>query len=586
LHPRQGHVNDQKRLKAAPPRLVNRKKPVYSWTFMSIRVKIIFVILPLIMVAVVLAGMSSYFVAASSVTKVAMDFLAFKASELEKYADGQWNLLVENGLVGRADMETAAKAAVESFARSVLRSDTETIIAVDALGKPAMRAGPASPFLGEEASLSALAAAGARGFGTIKIASKDRVAFYFPFRPFNWMVFVTEDRDSFYGAVESIARTSIAILAVSMLVSVLLVLLMARFITRPLEALSKAMQKIIDENDLEQRVPVEYKDEIGQLSHTFNLMLEELGKAYKQIKLFAYGQAVAQTKERKIKLIFEKYVPKDVIDLVYGNPEDMLVGDTRILAVLFSDIRSFTTISEKMTPNDLVDTLNKYFSYMVEVIMQDHGGMVDKYIGDAIMAYWGTPKKRDDDALQSVLAGLDMLTALDRFNEWQKERGMAPWAIGIGINYGGLTVGNIGSSRKMNYTVIGDMVNLASRLEGATKRYHQPIIISESVQSRVKASLRCRHIDTIAVKGKTKGVRVYTTRKTLTPQETRIWDLNDEALELYYARKFKDAEAAFRDILKLSPDDYPAEIFQERALAFAKNPPPASWDGVEVLTEK
>ncbi len=553
---------------------------------MSIRVKIIFVILPLIMVAVVLAGMSSYFVAASAVTRVAMDFLAFKASELEKYANGQWNLLVDNGLVGRSDMESAAKAAVESFARSVLRSDTETIIAVDPAGRAAMRAGPAAPLPGEEAALSILAGAGDRGFGTIRMGSGDRVAFYFPFRPFNWLILVTEDRGAFYGAVESIARTSIAILALSMLVSVFLVLLMARFITRPLEVLSKAMQKIIDENDLEQRVPVEYKDEIGQLSHTFNLMLEELGKAYKQIKLFAYGQAVAQTKERKIKLIFEKYVPKDVIDLVYGNPEDMLVGDTRILAVLFSDIRSFTTISEKMTPNDLVDTLNKYFSYMVEVIMQDHGGMVDKYIGDAIMAYWGTPKKRDDDALQSVLAGLDMLTALDRFNEWQKERGMAPWAIGIGINYGGLTVGNIGSARKMNYTVIGDMVNLASRLEGATKRYHQPIIISESVQRGVKDSLRCRHIDTVAVKGKTTGVRIYTTRKTLTSEETRTWDLHDQALELYYSRKFKDAEAAFRDILKDSPDDYPAEIFKERALAFAKNPPPASWDGVEVLTEK
>jgi len=553
---------------------------------MSIRVKIIFVILPLIMVAVVLAGMSSYFVAASAVTQVAMDFLAFKASELEKYAEGQWNLLVDNGLVGRADMESAARAAVESFARSVLRSDTEAIIAVDPAGRTVMRAGPATPLPAEEAALAALASAGKRGFGAIRVAAKDRVAFYFPFRPFNWMVLVTEDRAAFYGAVESIARTSIAILVVSILVSVFLVLLMARFITRPLEALSRAMQKTIDENDLEQRVPVEYKDEIGQLSHTFNLMLEELGKAYKQIKLFAYGQAVAQTKERKIKLIFEKYVPKDVIDLVYGNPEDMLVGDTRILAVLFSDIRSFTSISEKMTPNDLVDTLNKYFSFMVEVIMQDHGGMVDKYIGDAIMAYWGTPKKRDDDALQSVLAGLDMLAALDNFNEWQKGRGMAPWAIGIGINYGGLTVGNIGSARKMNYTVIGDMVNLASRLEGATKRYRQPIIISESVETRVRDSLRCRHIDTVAVKGKTKGVRIYTARRALTPAEERIWKLHNEGLELYYGRKFRDAEAAFSDILALAPEDYPAAIFQERALAFAKSPPPPSWDGVEVLTEK
>jgi class 3 adenylate cyclase/HAMP domain-containing protein len=553
---------------------------------MSIRFKIILVIMPLIMAAVILAGMSSYYVAASAVTKVATDSLAFKASELEKYADGQWNLLVDNGFVGRADMESAAQAAIESFARSVLRSETESIVAIDAKGAAKMRAGPAAPLPSEQASLAALASTAGRGFKTLAVGGKDRVAFYFPFRPFNWLVLVTEERGVFYGAVETIARTSLGILAAAMLVSVFLVLLMARFITRPLEVLSKAMQKIIDENDLEQRVPVEYKDEIGQLSHTFNLMLEELAKAYRQIKQFAYGQAVAQTKERKIKLIFEKYVPADVIDLVYGNPEDMLVGDTRILSVLFSDIRSFTSISEKMAPGDLVDTLNKYFSFMVEVIMDQHGGTVDKYIGDAIMAYWGTPKKRDDDALQAVLAGLDMLTALEKFNAWQAERGMAPWKIGIGINYGGLTVGNIGSSQKMNYTVIGDMVNLASRLEGASKRYRQPIIFSESVESRVKAHMRCRHIDTVAVKGKTQGVRIYTTRKVLSPDEERAWDIFNKALEQFYTRNFAEAAASLREILTILPDDMPAMIYLERATAFAQNPPPEGWDGVEVLTEK
>jgi adenylate cyclase len=552
---------------------------------MSIRIKIILVVMPLIMAAVILAGMSSYFVAASAVTKVATDSLTFKASELEKYANGQWNLLVENGFVGRADMEAAAQAAIESFARSVLRSETESIIAVDPEGRSRMRAGPAAPLQAEEARLAALSAS-PRGFDTIRIGGRDRVAFHFPFRPFNWQVLVTEERGVFYGAVESIARTSLGILAAAMLLSVILVLMMARFITRPLEALSKAMQRIIDENDLEQRVPVEYKDEIGQLSHTFNLMLEELGKAYQQIKQFAYGQAVAQTKERKIKQIFEKYVPSDVIDQVYGNPENALVGDTRILAVLFSDIRSFTSISEKMTPGDLVDTLNMYFSFMVEVIMEKHGGMVDKYIGDAIMAYWGTPTKRDDDALESVMAGLYMLTALDRFNEWQAGRGMAPWRIGIGINYGGLTVGNIGSKQKMNYTVIGDMVNLASRLEGATKRYHQPILFSESVESRVKGHLRCRHVDTVAVKGKTQGVRIYTTRKALGPTEARTWDIHNTALKQFYTRDFTAAQVALRELLEIAPDDEPARIYLERALAFAKNPPPADWDGVEILTEK
>jgi adenylate cyclase len=553
---------------------------------MSIRLKIILVVMPLIMAAVVLAGMSSYFVAASAVTKIATESLAFKASEIENYANVQWNLLVENGFVGRADMTAAAQAAVESFARSVLRDETESIIAVDSSGATRMRAGAAVPLPSEQGALAALFASGERGFETFSLGGAKRVAFCFPFRPFGWTILVTEERGVFYGAVETIARTSLGILVAATLLSVLLVLILARFMTRPLEALTAAMQRIIDESDLAQRVPVVYGDEIGQLSHTFNLMLEELGRAYGQIKRFAYGQAVAQTKERKIKLIFEKYVPADVIEQVYGNPEDMLVGDTRILSVLFSDIRSFTSISENMKSSDLVDTLNKYFSFMVEVIMDEHGGMVDKYIGDAIMAYWGTPKKRDDDALQSVMAGLDMLEALERFNAWQGERGMAPWKIGIGINYGGLTVGNIGSAQKMNYTVIGDMVNLASRLEGATKRYSQPLIFSESVESRVKETLRCRHIDTVAVKGKTKGVRIYTTRKRLDPGEAEAWDLHNQALALYYTRDFAAAEKSFGELLAILPGDKPASIYKERAIAFAKNPPPEDWDGVEVLTEK
>jgi adenylate cyclase len=553
---------------------------------MSIRLKIILVVVPLIMAAVVLAGMSSYFVAASAVTKVATESLAFKASELENYANGQWNLLVDNGFVGRADMTRAAQAAVESFARSVLRSETEAIVAVDPSGELRMRAGSAEPLPAERETLVALSASGSRSFRTIRLGGVERVAFSFPFKPFDWLILVTEERGAFYGAVETIARTSLGILVASTLLCALLVLIMARFITRPLEALTAAMRRIIDESDLEQRVPVVYGDEIGQLSHTFNVMLEELGVAYTQIKRFAYGQAVAQTKERKIKLIFEKYVPADVIDQVYGHPEDMLVGDTRILSVLFSDIRSFTSISEKMNSSDLVDTLNKYFSFMVDVIMDQHGGMVDKYIGDAIMAYWGTPTKHDDDALQSVLAGLDMLEALEKFNDWQRSRGQAPWRIGIGINYGGLTVGNIGSARKMNYTVIGDMVNLASRLEGATKRYSQPIVVSESVESRIKGRLRCRHIDTVAVKGKTKGVRIYTTRKALDPVEAQAWDIHDEALSLYYTRDFAAALERFEKLLEIMPEDKPASIYRERAIAFAKDPPPDNWDGVEVLTEK
>jgi adenylate cyclase len=551
---------------------------------MSIRVKIILVVLPLIIAAVVLAGMTSYFVAASSVTRVATQFLSFKASELQKYAEGQWSLLANNGYAGRPDMEAAARAAVESFAGSILRSPTEAIAALDDKGAVAMRAGGAEPSPAEAPVLTALGQAG-NGFATIKMGGSERVASYFTFAPFKWLVFVTEDRAAFYGDVESIFRTTVIILAAAAAAAVLLLLLMARYLTKPLEDVSQAMRRIISSNDLSERVPVEYRDEIGQLSHTFNLMLSELGKAYESIKRYAFDAAVAKKKETKIRNIFQLYVPKNVIEEYFQNPESMLVGNNRPVSVLFSDIRSFTTISEKMEPDDLVNSLNRYFGLMVDTLME-RGGMVDKYIGDAIMAIFGAPTKHPDDALRSVLAGLEMTESLEVFNLGQRERGKPEFRIGVGINYGVVTVGNIGCDKKMNYTVIGDAVNLASRLEGATKMYHQPLLMSQSVKDRVAGEVRCRQVDRIAVKGKSEGISVYTARSMLTPAEDKGWSIHEEAVAKYYARDFRLAADLFREVLSLLPEDSPAEIYLERAEAFARSPPEEAWDGVEVLTEK
>jgi adenylate cyclase len=551
---------------------------------MSIRLKIILVVLPLIIAAVVLAGMTSYFVAASSVTRVATQFLSFKASELQKYAEGQWNLLADNGYAGRPDMEAAARAAVESFARSILRSRTEAIAALDAKGAVAMRAGSAEASAAEVPALQALATGGA-GFASVKMGGADRVASYFSFKPFGWLVLVTEERGAFYGDVESIFRTTVIILAVAAAISILLLLLLARYLTRPLEDVSQAMRRIITSNDLSERVPVEYKDEIGQLSHTFNLMLGELGKAYESIKRYAFDAAVAQKKETKIRNIFQLYVPKDVIEEYFQNPESMLVGNNRLVSILFSDIRSFTTISEKMEPDDLVNSLNRYFGLMVDTLME-RGGFVDKYIGDAIMAVFGAPTKHPDDALRSVLAGLEMTESLEVFNLGQRERGKPEFRIGVGINYGVVTVGNIGCDKKLSYTVIGDAVNLASRLEGATKMYRQPLLMSQSVRDRVADKVSCRQVDKITVKGKSEGISVYTARSMLAPDESKAWAMHAEAVAKYYARDFRAASEGFREVLALLPDDFPAANYLERAEGFLRSPPPAEWDGVEVLTEK
>jgi adenylate cyclase len=551
---------------------------------MSIRLKIILVVLPLIVASVVMAGMSSYFVAASSVTRVATQFLTFKASELEKYAESQYNLLADNGYVGDPDMEAAAKAAIESFARSILRSGTEAIAALDGAGAVAMRAGATAPSEAEAAVLKAVPEAEA-AFSTIRMGGSVRVAARFAFRPFGWTVYVTEEKSAFYGDVESIFRSSLVILAAACALAVLLLLLLARYLTRPLELVSQAMRRITESSDLSERVPVEYMDEIGQLSHTFNMMLGELDRAYESIKSYAFDAAVAKKKETKIRNIFQLYVPKDVIEEYFQNPESMLVGSNRLVSILFSDIRSFTTISEKMDPDDLVNSLNRYFALMVDRLME-RGGVVDKYIGDAIMAIFGAPTKHKDDALRSVLAGLEMTKSLEDFNREQLRRGKPEFKIGVGINYGVVTVGNIGCEKKMNYTVIGDPVNLASRLEGATKVYRQPLLMSQAVRDRVKDKVQCRQVDKIAVKGKSEGVCVFTARAALSPEEAGAWPIHEEAIARYYRREFASAAEGFREVLSVLSDDEPASIFLKRALDYSRAPPPSDWDGVEVLTDK
>jgi class 3 adenylate cyclase len=322
-------------------------------------------------------------------------------------------------------------------------------------------------------------------------------------------------------------------------------------------------------------------------------MIGELDNAYDQIKRYAFDAVLAGKKEERIRQIFQKYVPKDVIERFFASPEKMLVGDNRSLSILFSDIRSFTTISEGMSPDDLVNSLNRYFSGQVDIIY-NRNGVVDKYIGDAIMAFWGAPEKHKDDALQSVLAGLDMIEALSVFNANQRKLNKPEFHIGVGINYGEVTVGNIGSERKMDYTVIGDSVNLASRMEGLTKTYHSELLISEYVYEELKKTaqsagapaLHFRLLDTVAVKGKTKGVKIYTVKRSLSPAEAAAWPVHNQGMELYYRRSFREAAEKFKEVYRLLAKDSNAESLFRRCAEYASNPPPAGWDGVEVMKSK
>ena len=556
---------------------------------MKIRSKIILVVIPVVVVALCLAQMASYYSARNGVTRIAQRFLSFKASELGKYAESQWKLLTENDFAGRPDMVEAAKNAVLLYGQSIILSDTELILALDDGGNIAMSSSPLEISPDERDKIMGILRTESESISQASLGGVERIFTAFYFTPFGWYLLLTEETNTFYRDADLIRFQTLVVLAAASGLAMLILILFTRHLTSPLKRVVDAMNTITSEGDLSSRVEVEYQDETGKLASTFNLMTSELDKAYKQIKRYAFEAVLAGKKEQRIRQIFQKYVPKDLIDKFFASPESMLIGENRELAILFSDIRSFTTISEKMAPDDLVNSLNRYFSGQVDIIM-NRNGIVDKYIGDAIMAFWGAPVKHGDDALQAVLSGLDMIDAIKSFNKNQIKLGKPEFHIGIGINYGTVTVGNIGSERKMDYTVIGDMVNLASRMEGLTKTYHSEILISETIYEAInggkETGLPLRLLDTVAVKGKTKGVKIYTVKKSLSPEETKAWALHNQGMELYYSRDFNAAAGCFREVLGLLHRDPNAESLLERCKTYAASPPPEPWDGVEVMHTK
>jgi len=552
------------------------------------------VVLPLIIVPLILAETASYFQAVNGITRLARELLGFKLGELEKFADNQWLLLVDNNFAGRPEMVEAAKKAVEQYGRSILLSDTEIIFAVDSTGNMAMSAYGSD----SESKLSAsdtkallqILDREKQGLQTAVIGGEKRVFQSFYFTPFDWYILISEKERVFYADANLITLQTIITLGAAVAIAVLMLIIVTRRLTNPLGRVVNTMESIIETADLSSKVEVEYNDETGILAQTFNNMTGELDRAYSQIKRYAFDAVLAGKKEERIRQIFQKYVPNNVIERFFASPEKMLVGDNRRLSILFSDIRSFTTISEGMAPDDLVNSLNRYFSGQVDIIY-NRKGIVDKYIGDAIMAIWGAPEKHEDDALQSVLSAFEMTDAVSKFNENQRKLGKCEFRIGVGLNFGEVTVGNIGSERKMDYTVIGDAVNLASRMEGLTKTYHSEILISESLFDELRktspdAGLHYRLLDTVAVKGKTKGVRIFTVKKSLSPSEQKAWPLHNQGMKLYYSRSFTEAAQKFKETLEILPDDFNADNLYKRCVEYASAPPPADWNGVEVMKTK
>jgi adenylate cyclase len=301
-----------------------------------------------------------------------------------------------------------------------------------------------------------------------------------------------------------------------------------------------------------------------------------------------YRYVTEEREKKKIRGAFQYYLTASVINEMLKDPTKLkLGGDKKDLSVLFSDIRGFTTISEKLTPEELVHLLNEYLTAMTDIVFK-YDGMLDKYMGDAIMAVFGAPLDQPDHAKRACLTALDMLSELHRLQKKWQEEGKPVLNIGVGINSGDMVVGNMGSEMRFDYTVMGDMVNLGSRLEGINKEYGSNIIFSEFTYNAVKDSMCCRELDMVRVKGKKLPVKIY--ELLAEKKEENKWkefiSTFEQGLVLYRAAQWDEAIATFQKVLAIRPEDGASQMYIERCKNLKENPPPAPWDGVFTMTRK
>ena len=301
-----------------------------------------------------------------------------------------------------------------------------------------------------------------------------------------------------------------------------------------------------------------------------------------------YGFFIEWRSKRQLSGLFGQYVPPELVDEMSDDPESYIHGaDTREMSVLFSDIRGFTSLSESLNASELSELMNMYLTPMTTII-HDNRGTIDKYMGDAIMAFWGAPLNDPEHARHAIRAGLDMLERLKGVQERFRERAWPEIQIGVGINTGMMSVGDMGSEFRMAYTVLGDAVNLASRLEGLTKSYGVEIIAGEASKEVVSDFVFCE-LDLVRVKGKDKPVAIYepiAEKNEISGEEEEAIALFSQCLDFYRQQDWDRAEKLLNKLLRNDPGRKLYQIYLDRIAAYRASPPGAKWDGVYTYKSK
>lgn len=363
--------------------------------------------------------------------------------------------------------------------------------------------------------------------------------------------------------------------ALAAIVGLAFALLVSSGITRPVRLLLAGTREV-EAGRFDKPITVSTQDEIGELARAFNRMIEQLRQ------------------NERIRETFGRYIDPKVVQGLIDRPEVAIDGQRRVMTIMFCDMSGFTSMSEGMTPRGLVKVMNHYFTVMSGPI-RNNRGIIDKYIGDAIMAYWGPPFI--EDAEQAELACLAAIDMADQVPGLQKQlpdllgiRAMpAPCDLRIGIATGEVLTGSIGSDLMMSFTVMGDAVNLASRLEAVNKAYGTRILISQTTADAIGSRCELREVDRLVVVGQSIPQAVFEVlgrAGALTEAQTSLRARYAEGLAAYRTRRFDDARAAFNAALESVPGDGPSRTMLARIAQFEAKPPSADWDGAWRMDSK
>jgi len=369
---------------------------------------------------------------------------------------------------------------------------------------------------------------------------------------------------AYFDTLSEVKQNAIVVCAIGFVFSSIIIFILFRLITQPVKSLIAETERIKN-FELDGTANISAKlDEMQELVNAMNSMKTGLRS-------------------------FKKYIPAELVQQLIRNGQEIdASGERRRLTILFSDIADFSTISEKLTPNELSTQLSEYLSEMTSIILK-HGGTVDKYIGDSIMAFWGAPNEVSDHANRACIAAIECNNRLKELaKKWESE-GRPVLHTRIGLNTGDVIVGNIGSKQRLSYTAIGDPVNLASRLESLNKEYNTAIIISQSVLSELPNEYVYRLLDIVVVKGKTEPVPIYeliSTKGDVTSLDSEFFELFGKAVQSYLEKDWDKALYRFEKLLTIRDTDRACNIFIERCKAFKLNPPSHDWEGEYVYLHK